>query len=108
MKRVIASLASGLGMLILLSSSANASGEGCCIIKPCKKGGYAYVKKYHKVAVKCYKKKYYKVATKCIETASCEPMTCYKTKVKMVPSTCYKTEAYMERVWVDARDNIRR
>jgi hypothetical protein len=105
MKRVIAASTLGLALFFAMGSTA-AAGCSCKVQKVCKRGGYAYVKRYRKVPVTCYKKKKYQVATECVETSTCQKMTCYKTRIKMVKSTCYKVEAYMKRVRVDADDVI--
>ena len=105
MKKLLTTTALGAALLAGITTTASA-GCSCTVKQNCTHGGYAYVKKYKKVAVPCSIKKTYKVRTKCVEVNSCKAMTCYKTKTKMVPSTCYKTVAYWKKVRVDSRRNI--
>ncbi len=106
MKKILTSAALGVAIFAGMTASASA-GCGCTIKRTCSHGGYAYVKKYKKVAVTCYKKKTYQVPTRCVEVNSCQRMTCYKTKTKMVRSRCYKVVPYMQKVRVDSSATIK-
>ncbi len=105
MKKILATTAMGIALFAGMTTAASA-GCSCTIKKNCTHGGYAYVKKYKKVAVTCYKKKTYQVPTSCVETSTCQKMTCYKTKTKMVKSRCYKVVPYMQKVRVDSSATI--
>ena len=105
MKKIITGAAIGVALLAGMTTSASA--KCSCVIKSsCTHGGYAYVKKYKKVAVTCYKKRTFQVPTKCVEVNTCQRMTCYKTKTTMVKSRCYKVVPYMQKVYVDSSATI--
>ena len=106
MKKSIATTLLGLAIFGGMATSASA-GASCIIKRNTPHGGYAYVKKYKKVAITCYKKRTFQVPTKCIEVNTCQRMTCYKTKTEMVKSRCYKVVPYMKKVWVDSSGTIK-
>ena len=105
MKKIFTTASIGVALLASITTTSSA-GCSCTVKRSCSHGGYAYVKRYKKVAVPCSIKKTYKVRTKCVEVGTCQAMTCYKTKTKMINSTCYETEAYWKRVRVDSHGNI--
>ena len=106
MKKIFATAAIGVALFAGMTTAASA-GCSCTIKKNCSHGGYAYIKKYKKVAVTCYKKRTFQVPTKCVEVNTCQRMTCYKTKTEMVKSRCYKVVPYMKKVWVDSSATIK-